>query len=810
MAVDLVNFAPVDGNIGVNSGNEELALCVLTEAGRLTVYGVPEASILGREKAAAAETVVPNKQGRADNVELNSIRPVSSRVYRQGTDYRGSEWWNKHEEEDLFGGEGNIARGSPRESPFVVDESKLAPQFDIDPSSNNAVRGLSRMTDSIKEEASAPSIIAGVDLVSSMEEVVDNNEVGASATEVAIDPVFASLVPSPPLCGVAFSGVGGLITFNNGPVKRMWSNYKQNQSKSTPTSPNNLSQISIRPQPMKKGDDAMSDDEDASINNETAGQERQRESETHFPRTLLDLIEMNLQSQSLQWGDGENEQSDGNAPSDNGGGSSSSSGESSSYEDGDLLALDSDESSRVSAASDDSEGFYHVAASNDSTPGDSSSMFDAYFSSSRKPLLVAERESSSGAFAGLPSLSPTVLISRKHDDILLNGQSPHLANLLKLGDQWWLTRDFLVPHSNWQNGDRNSENEFWRKSRDPRPSSSPIMHSVSFSPSLTTSKHSSMMGNLKKLFANQPSTAITPPDQRLRKLLIRTFLPPNFQGAFIDSRTLQSCCIVHNRNRKNTIQVDPPKNIPGHEMNKLLGVYVLENPKTSVVASEQLAIAQKLCLHNARVCSSSGQKAKADTWRLLAQTIESIFTFEMDETDGWGGNGDALTTGIVEQIFCYYEAERDFQMLATIVCVLTFGRDRRCSSSGTSGSYRLLPKFDERRYDNYLRQYAALLYSWGLLTVRSEISKRFAYATPGAGTETITWLETDGGKPAILPNAGVALGVTFTPVCGSCLAPATDDSICRKCGDFPFQCSICSGPVRGACTWCPKCGHGEC
>jgi hypothetical protein len=266
---------------------------------------------------------------------------------------------------------------------------------------------------------------------------------------------------------------------------------------------------------------------------------------------------------------------------------------------------------------------------------------------------------------------------------------------------------------------------------------------------------------------------------------------------------------VHNRNRKNTVQVDPPKNSPGHEMNKLLGVYVLENPKTSDAASEQLAIAQKLCLHNARVCFSSGQKAKADTWRLLAQTIESIFTFEMDETDGWGGNGDALTTGIVEQILCYYEAVRDFQMLATVVCVLTFGRDRRCSSSRTGGSYRLLPKFDERRYDNYLRQYAALLFSWGLLTVRSEISKRLAYATPGAGTETITWLETDGGKPAILPNAGVALGVTFTPVCGSCLEPATDDGICRKCGDFSFQCSICSGLVRGACTWCPKCGHGE-
>ncbi len=268
---------------------------------------------------------------------------------------------------------------------------------------------------------------------------------------------------------------------------------------------------------------------------------------------------------------------------------------------------------------------------------------------------------------------------------------------------------------------------------------------------------------------------------------------------------------MHNRIRKNTVQVNPPKESRSHEKNKLqLGVYSLENPQTSEAAAEQLVVSQKLCLHNARIYSNCGQKAKSDTWRLLAQTIESISTFEMDETDGWGGNGNALTTGIVEHILYYYELEREFQMLATIVCVLSFGRDRRRLSSGAGGSYRLLPKFDERRYDNYLRQYSALLYGWGLLAERSEVSKRLAYATPGAGTETIILLETNRGQPMILPNAGVAFGITFTPVCGSCLEPATENDIRCKCGEYPFHCSICCGPVRGACTWCPKCGHGEC
>ena len=262
----------------------------------------------------------------------------------------------------------------------------------------------------------------------------------------------------------------------------------------------------------------MNDDDDASTHDQTTVPQRSV-IETLLPRTLLELIEMNLQSQSLQWEDGENEQMGGNAPSDDGGGSSSG-GDSSTEEDGELLALDSDESSKNSGASDDSESFFHVAASNESTLRESTSMFDAYFSSSRKPLLGAACESSNGAFAGLPSLSPSVSITRKHDDILLNGQSPHLANFLKLGDQWWLTKDFTVPHSTWQKDDRNASGvEFWHKPPNPTPLPNPVVRSTSYSPTPKLSKHTLMMGNLKKLFANQlPSV---PPDQRLRKFLLQ-------------------------------------------------------------------------------------------------------------------------------------------------------------------------------------------------------------------------------------------------------------------------------------------------
>jgi hypothetical protein len=530
MAVDLANFAPVDGNFSINSVTEELALCVLTEAGRLTAYGIPEASKLRREKTAAMEHMTINKQIRSDSVESNFIRPISSRGYRQSTDHRGSEWWNKDEEEDLFGGERNTERDIPKNSSSVVDESMLvAQQLGINPSSTSAVHGVSQMRDDITEESLASSIIPDGDLI----QVVENNEIRASATEVAIDPTMASRVPCPPLCGVAFSSVGSLVTFSNGPVKRMWSHYQSNRSIGMLTGPN-LSQISFQQQTIKKGDDIMNDDDDASAHDQTAVPQRQGVIKTLLPRTLLDLIEMNLRSQSLQWGDGENEQLGGNVPSDDGGGSSSS-GDSTTYEDGELLALESDESSRNSEASEYSKSFFHVAASNDSTQEESTSMFDDYFSSSRKPLLGAACESSNGVFAGLPSLSPSVLITRKHDDILLNGQSPFLANLLKLGDQWWLTKDFTVPHSTWQKDERNaSGDEFWHKPPDPPPLPSPVMRSASFSPTPKLSKHTLMMGNLKKLFANQLPSAMTPPDQRLRKFLLQISFITQLEDFLLD------------------------------------------------------------------------------------------------------------------------------------------------------------------------------------------------------------------------------------------------------------------------------------
>ena len=115
------------------------------------------------------------------------------------------------------------------------------------------------------------------------------------------------------------------------------------------------------------------------------------------------------------------------------------------------------------------------------------------------------------------------------------------------------------------------------------------------------------------------------------------------------------------------------------------------------------------------------------------------------------------------------------------------------TASVSGGRYQLLPKYDDRRYDNYIHRYGTLLYAWGLLTVRSEISKRLAYGVSNVAEE-----EDDSMK-----------GSFISVVCTRCVEPISDvNGICSKCKEYAFQCSICCSAVRGAYTWCLSCNHG--
>ena len=88
---------------------------------------------------------------------------------------------------------------------------------------------------------------------------------------------------------------------------------------------------------------------------------------------------------------------------------------------------------------------------------------------------------------------------------------------------------------------------------------------------------------------------------------------------------------MSSKNQPTSSSAEQPTEKPGvlssHETgsNTLpLGVYMLGNKPSPNSAPERLAITRKLCIQNAKICSDWGQKTKADTWTLLAQTVEAV------------------------------------------------------------------------------------------------------------------------------------------------------------------------------------------
>jgi hypothetical protein len=748
---DALSFAPgrrrdastviaADLVLGSSANHEidELSLCVLTDAGQLTVYGVIEASTTAQVDSS------PKIQGHSD-IKLPMAQTPAS-VYCKATANPSAsiEWWENNEEEDLFSDTG-MALNRPMKNPIVDDSS----QNDV-------------MSDDIGLFATSSSIMNDVGLDPSMKTAAEIREDDPTTAigdlqHKPIDPNVASRVPCPPLCGVAFSGVGSLVMFNNGPVKRLWSYYQSNKSIPKPSKSHNDSKTgnNIVSSVEYCKDDFLTHDQH-SAGHQTGCDERFSD----FPKTLIELIDMNLRGQTLQWGDGDNLQLDENVASDDNGGNSS--GESSSYEDGDMISLESDKSSRMH----ESEGS-ECSADN---------LFDEYFSSSRQSLLGTDQNVAPGDFVGLPSLSSSVAVTNKYRDTLLSNQTPQLANLLMLDMK---VSNFTLPDS--AHYEKSGIGVYSRNS-----SPSDVVTQTSevlptHSSQLCSSKQGTIMGNLKKLFANQLPSAMTPPDQRLCKLFLQQII-------FFHPKPDLTPSSVMNKTRQNAPKVFDPE-VVGYNTSdsQRPNVYMIPNSQISETASNQVAISQKLCLHNSEVCSQLGQTTKADTWTLLGQTLHSVLTFELDETDGWGSDKDALTSGVIEQILRFYEVQGDFQMLSTIVCVLSFGSDMHCPV-GSIRRRQLLPRFfDERRFDNYLHQYAALLYGWGFLNKRSEISKRLNYPAPSSGPEAITW--TGSGKHVLLPDT----------------APMVDEDSSH----YPLQCSICCNVVHGICTWCPRCGHGK-
>lgn len=208
-----------------------------------------------------------------------------------------------------------------------------------------------------------------------------------------------------------------------------------------------------------------------------------------------------------------------------------------------------------------------------------------------------------------------------------------------------------------------------------------------------------------------------------------------------------------------------------------------------------------ICLHNARSSISLNEKEKADVWNLIAEIIEGISDSDAyDDFDGWHSiNGNALGQELLLNIFQYYEMMGDVQMLASILSVLKYRRKRQGDSRDCDplSLYDMLLPNDPLRYDRYIYYYSALLYSWGKLSLRAEMTKHLSDVTIFSE-----------GNPTEKAEGPHQRGI-FSPVCQECNARANPDTnICRNCHRYAFKCSICTNVVRGLFTVCSLCGHG--
>jgi hypothetical protein len=224
--------------------------------------------------------------------------------------------------------------------------------------------------------------------------------------------------------------------------------------------------------------------------------------------------------------------------------------------------------------------------------------------------------------------------------------------------------------------------------------------------------------------------------------------------------------------------------------NERLGMGVYARVARVSSNSSRLKSMEDICLHNADVSESLGERSKMETWKLVAKIVRNRMNQASDGLDGWGGfGGGALSAVILGNVLSYFEALGDVQMLSTLVCVLrasdTEGHEQGCS---------FLPRDQDARYDRYLFRYADLLYGWGLLTIRIEVIKHLSkpmLPDKSSATDHTFGSDLSGG------------GLAFVFACPQC-ADTTESGYCRSCNGHTLRCAICDNAVRGLFTSCDR------
>ncbi|KAG7356776.1 zinc-ribbon C4HC2 type domain containing protein [Nitzschia inconspicua] len=813
----------------------ELVLCCLSDTGVITTSAIPEAiPIADRSRTADLRVISssPTKKSRTNDFVLASFpsSSVQAQIFPEndegntlpdlagiisgkvGPSETGKSLVNEGVEENFetrssplksLGLDGMTKEGGRRNDagalmPFDMDVP-VQPAYDTVNTGN--VTSL---------QVGIPGLTPNAILGTSAE---DGDSTVRDATAM-MENIETARIPCPKLCGAAFGAGNGshLVIFHNGQVKKMWNWYQKTDM------------IRLSNVPGSQVDTASASNAKMLMSKTTSESNEKLEmpNNSSGPRSLKELKDMMAAAKEAEWGE-TNEASltpdDGLSVLEN------------FFED---ESLDSNSSDSNDDETDDED---------EDLPQPSDEIYKRYFGNrswkgnqmqssvaSGKAMASAVQESRQRPSLGLSSemLAPVVTVLRCDREVM-SGQRIDFAKRWKLGnwdhhhDETMIeSQDMLeaktkslsklnLPHyrdlvpvsparvgsfARTHSDPNLSKTDKQRKARFDRPKDEPGVHGGHYTvrPNIEES-----MNFLNKLYSHQKDagttfpTLVSPPDSPV--LLMKRYstdaraaIRPRVPGLPLEKRTLD----IHKIQSAN------------------LGVHTLRIPKEDGSSEkEELEEIRRLCLHNAKVCEELADDEKENVWKLFAETIQGQINDDDKIFSGWGGKGGgALGVDMIAHFFDYFEKLGDFQMLATMFCVLSGGhREGKSKSHGY-----FLPKGRDTVYDTYIIRYAELLYSWGLLNVRAELNKHLKF--PPAKNFEFEFLSREThelssgeGKNISVSSFGGGLALIFLcPVCQS--EVPSKSGFCFRCQDFAFRCSICDLAVRGLCTFCENCHHG--
>jgi hypothetical protein len=253
----------------------------------------------------------------------------------------------------------------------------------------------------------------------SLVEGPDQTGADARAAAVLMENIDADRIPCPRLCGATFGpGIGGLVTFHNGDVGKMWQWYQRTDSNRLSTVPGLIGEPSVP---------AVGISENTSHRGAQDGTPGQMTISRQCPRSLQDLIDMTSAAKEAQWGDRDNGSE---------GGSSA-----------DVRALG------INFFEDDSDSSSDLPEDDYDDLGDAidsknpKGLYDSYFGDTRRPATETSENAdlsgrkpsdrkSSNLVVGPSSdmLTPVVRVSHEFDRLALNNQNVDLARAWTLGE----------------------------------------------------------------------------------------------------------------------------------------------------------------------------------------------------------------------------------------------------------------------------------------------------------------------------------------------------------------------------------------